>query len=128
MLIVSSRVGTPLFQGNPPFFLGTLSFWSKFKKLPPSFWEPPKLVHANCTKHFKIKELHIALYKVNWEYHYHYSLYFQAQLCIYYKTKIHPNIFRYISTYILSCRIKKKRKKLTYELWKHTKCLTSGSI
>ena len=22
------------------------------------------------------------------------------------KTKIHPNIFRYISTYILSCRIK----------------------
>ena len=27
-----------------------------------------------------------------------------------YKTKIHPNIFRYISTYILSCRIKKKKE------------------
>ena len=81
--IVSSRVGTPCFWGNPPAFLGTPSFWSKFKKLPPSFWEPSKLVHVNCMKHFK-KVLRFVLYYVSWEYHYHYSLYFQAQLCIYY--------------------------------------------
>ena len=62
-------------------------------------------------------------------------------------------IFRYISTYIScaeSCaeskkgrkctesknrhahnvakKKEKKRKKITYQLWKHTKCLTSGSI
>ena len=42
----------PLFWGNPPF-LGTSSFWSKFKKLTPSFWEPSKLVHANCMKTLK---------------------------------------------------------------------------
>ena len=30
--------------------------------------------------------------------------------CVY-KTKLNPNILRYISTYILSCRIKKKKKK-----------------
>ena len=30
-------------------------------------------------------------------------------ICIY-KTKIHPNIYRYISTYILSCTESKKKK------------------
>ena len=52
--IVSSKVGTPLLWGNPPPpFLGTPSFWSKFKKLIPSFWEPSKLVHANCKNTLK---------------------------------------------------------------------------
>ena len=41
----------------PPPFLGTPSFWSKFKKLPHSFWEPSKLVHVNSKKHFKMKVL-----------------------------------------------------------------------
>ena len=38
-----------------------LSFWSKFKKLPPSFWEPSILVYVNCNKHFKMKVLCFAL-------------------------------------------------------------------
>ena len=54
---VSSRAGTS------PFLRETPSSWSKFKKLLPSFWEPPKLVHASCMKHFKMKELHFVLYK-----------------------------------------------------------------
>ena len=49
------------------------------------------------------------------------------------KTKIHLNIFRYISTYILSCRIKKKEKTnistmKTHQMpnkWQH---LTSSKI
>ena len=43
----------------PPPFLSwvPLSFWSKFKKLPPSFSDPSKVVHANCKKHFKMKVL-----------------------------------------------------------------------
>ena len=32
---------------NPPPLHSLPSFWSKFKKLPPSFWEPSKLVHVN---------------------------------------------------------------------------------
>ena len=52
---------------KPPFSEGTpLSgypfFWSKFKKLPPSFWEPCKLVDGNCKKHFKMKVLRFVLY------------------------------------------------------------------
>ena len=47
---------------NPPF-LGTPYFWSKFKKLLPSFWQPTKLVHVNCIKHFKMKVLRFVLYK-----------------------------------------------------------------
>ena len=39
--------------------------------------------------------------------------------CVY-KTKLNPNILRYISTYILSCRIKKKKKK--EEKKKHINC------
>ena len=72
------------FQGwDPAFSEETPSFWSRFKKLPPSFFGPPKLVHVKCMKPFKMMVLCLVLYKVNWEYHYHYSLYFQAQLCIY---------------------------------------------
>ena len=33
------------------------------------------------------------------------------------KTKVHPHIFRHISTYILSYKIKNK-KKLTFQQWK----------
>ena len=66
--IVSSRVATPFSKGTPPFWVPPI-FWSKFKKLPPSFWEPSKLVHVNCKKNFKMKVLHLVLYKVNWEYH-----------------------------------------------------------
>ena len=55
----STGLEPPFSEGSP--FLGTPSFWSKFKKLPPSFWEPSKLVHANCMKHFKTKELHFVL-------------------------------------------------------------------
>ena len=44
---------------------------------------------------------------------------------------VYPEVFAWsgigILLYILSYRIK-KRKKLTYELWKHNKRLTSGSI
>ena len=47
-IIVSSRVRTPLFWGPPPPLHPLPSFWSKFKMLPPSFWEPSKLVHVNC--------------------------------------------------------------------------------
>ena len=66
--LVSSRVGIPLFWGNPlPFWLSPSS-WSKFKKLSPSFWEPSKLVHVNCKKHLKMKVLRFVPYKVNWEY------------------------------------------------------------
>ena len=65
-VIVSSRVGTP----PPPFSEGALppafwvppSFWSQFKKLPLSFWDPSKLVHANYKKHFKMKVLRFELY------------------------------------------------------------------
>ena len=52
---------------NPPFsertllFLGTPSFWTN-KKLPLFFWEPSKLVHVNCKKHFKVKVLRSVLY------------------------------------------------------------------
>ena len=46
----------------PTPFLGTLSFWSKFKKLPPTFWEPSKLVHVNWKKHYKMKVLRFLLY------------------------------------------------------------------
>ena len=46
----------------PPPFLGPPSSWSKFKKLPPTFWEPSILVHANCKKHFKVKVLCFVLY------------------------------------------------------------------
>ena len=53
----------PLFWDNPPPpFLGTPSFWSKFKMLPHSFWEPSKLVHVNCNKHFTMKVLRFVLY------------------------------------------------------------------
>ena len=48
----------------PPPLLGTPpppSFWSKFKKLPPSFWEPSELVHINCKKLFKMKVLRFVL-------------------------------------------------------------------
>ena len=58
---VSSRVGTPSFLREAPSFWVPSSFWSKFKKLIPFFWEPSKLVHANCMKHFKMKELHFVL-------------------------------------------------------------------
>ena len=54
--IVSSRVWTSPFSEGPSF-LSTPSFWRKFKKLPPSFWKPSRLVHANCKKHFKMKVL-----------------------------------------------------------------------
>ena len=40
--IVSSKNETPLFWGNPSPLLGTPSFWSKFKKLP-----PPSESHPN---------------------------------------------------------------------------------
>ena len=63
LFIVSSRVGTRTPFWVPPFF------WSKFKKLPPSFWQPSKLVHVNCKKHLKMKVLCFVPYKVNWEYH-----------------------------------------------------------
>ena len=60
----------PLLWGNPlPPFWVPPSFWCKFKKLPPSFWEPSNLVHANCKKHLKIKVLCFVLYQVNWEHH-----------------------------------------------------------
>ena len=52
--IVSSRVETPFFLREPHFF------WSKLK-VTPSFWEPSKLVHVNCMKHFKMKVLHFVL-------------------------------------------------------------------
>ena len=55
--IVSSRSGTSPFLREPS------SFWSKFKKLSPSFWQPSKLVHVNCIKHFKMKMLCFVLYK-----------------------------------------------------------------
>ena len=81
--IVSSKVGTPLLWGNPPPpFLGTPSFWSKFKKLIPSFWEPSKLVHANCKKHFKMKVLCFVLYQVKWEHHWHCTLYLLLYLLL----------------------------------------------
>ena len=49
-----------LFWRNPsPSFCVPLpplsNFLSKLKKSPPSFWEPFKLVHVNCIKHFKMK-------------------------------------------------------------------------
>ena len=44
-----------LFLREPPFF------WSKFKKLPLSFWDPSKLAHANGKKHFKMKVLRFIL-------------------------------------------------------------------
>ena len=52
-VIVSSRVKTPPFMREPPF-LGTFLFLKQVKKLPPSFWQPSKLVHVNCIKHFKM--------------------------------------------------------------------------
>ena len=52
---------TPFLRECSPF-LRTPFFWSIFEKIPPSFWEPSKLVHANCIKHFKMKELHFILY------------------------------------------------------------------
>ena len=53
---VSSRVGT-----LPPC-LGIPLFLKQILKITPSFWQPSKLVHANCMKHFKMKELHFVLY------------------------------------------------------------------
>ena len=47
----------PLFPFSVP-----LSFWGKFKKSLPIFWEPSKQVHVNCKKHFKMKVLHFVLY------------------------------------------------------------------
>ena len=58
--LVSSRVGIPPFWGNPTFWAPPSS-WNKFKKLLPSFWEPSKLVHINCMKHFKMKVLRFVL-------------------------------------------------------------------
>ena len=52
----------PLFSEGTPPFLGTPSFWSKFEMLPSSFWGASKLVHINCMKHFKMKELYFVLY------------------------------------------------------------------
>ena len=51
LFIISSRVGLllPFSEGTP--HSGTASFWSKFK-ITPYFWEPSKLVHVNCMKHF----------------------------------------------------------------------------
>ena len=50
---VSSKIGTPSlpFLREPPFSVPPLSFW-----------EPSKLVHGNCMKNFKMKELHFVLY------------------------------------------------------------------
>ena len=56
LITVSSRVGIPPIPRKLP------SFRRKFKKSPPSFWQPSKLVHVNCKKHFKIKVLHFILY------------------------------------------------------------------
>ena len=50
IFIVSSRVGTPPFLREPPLSEANLKSY-------PSFWEPSKLVHVNCKKHFKIKVL-----------------------------------------------------------------------
>ena len=36
-------------------------FLKQIKKIIPSLWEPSKLVHVNCMKHFKMKELHFML-------------------------------------------------------------------
>ena len=47
---------------KPPFLREPPSFWSKFKKIPTPFWQPSKLVHVNCMKHFKMKVLHFELY------------------------------------------------------------------
>ena len=55
-------------EGTPPFWVHPF-FWSKFKKLPPSFWQPSKSVQVNCKKHLKMKVLCFIPYKVNWEYH-----------------------------------------------------------
>ena len=73
----------PFSEGMPPLS-GYPLFLKQIWKNTPSFWEPSKLVHANCIKHFKMKELHFILYYTYWEHHYHYSLYFQVQLCVYY--------------------------------------------
>ena len=70
-----------LFWGNPPI-LGTPSFWSKFKKLP-----SPSESHSNWCMRFVRNTLKLRCcvsYQVNWEHYWHYSFYFQAQLCIYY--------------------------------------------
>ena len=55
---VSFRVWTPLFWGNPPPLSGYSLFLKQILKNSPSFWQPSKLVHANCMKHFKMKGLH----------------------------------------------------------------------
>ena len=46
---------------EPPVSERTHSFWSKFKMLSRSFWDPSKLVQANCKKHFKMKVLRFVL-------------------------------------------------------------------
>ena len=46
IFIVSSRVGTPPFLREPPLSEANLKSY-------PSFWEPSKLAHVNCKKHFK---------------------------------------------------------------------------
>ena len=51
----------PFLRELPPFRVPP-SFWSKYKKFSPSFWEPSKLVHVNCKKHFKMKVLRFILY------------------------------------------------------------------
>ena len=71
----------PFSEGTTPFWLPS-SFWCKFKKLTPSFWEPSKLVHANCKKHFKMKVLCFVLYQVKWEHHWHCTLYLLLYLLL----------------------------------------------
>ena len=59
---------TPPPRPSPPFFLREpspfwvpLFFWSRLKKLPHSFWEPSKLLDANCINQFKMKVLRFVL-------------------------------------------------------------------
>ena len=51
---------TALFSGNPPSWAPSLSK-ANLKNYPPFLWQPSKLVHGNCMKHFKMRELHTIL-------------------------------------------------------------------
>ena len=60
--LVSSRVEPPpFFLREPSPFWVPLFFWSRLKKLPHSFWEPSKLLDADCINQFKTKVLRFVL-------------------------------------------------------------------